>query len=512
MNIIKNYNNYLLDIITESIDEYTFIISDNLKKHLRMINHPISKMLLDKSYYQTKSKFTYIDMVSNKSDKWSFIISSKLISDALNLYKKQTNKEYKDNIVNILEYLYDSDNLINKIKSEIKIGRLIQKLYPDTFPLNGKPGYDIESFVKEYMSLFETDEKNIKIVEGHDIIYWYNEKNYENGEGTLQNSCMRYDMCGEFLNFYAINKDKIKLVILLSKDGKLKSRSLLWKLDKLNDKSSHQMFMDRIYYTNEKDLLNMINFAKKNKFLYKNKQSSYPNEELIDPNINDTIKDPKLIINDIMYDISTIKFPFVDTVCYYNPYDKKISNYVIGDNYVDLSSTNGKTNIIWSSRYNDILIKKTPNVVYDDYNEEYIKKEDSIVLYGDGFKSEQYIHKDNKTVHSKYNNKNYLLNECEYLKRYDDYIPRWILKENFRYSNFYDEWIAIHDVVFSEYMGDFILKKDAIKVYLDASATKYYYTLEDDPVENFYIYDDKYYINTISEDEIKKYIKKYENN
>ena len=512
MNIIRNYNDYLFDIITESLDEYNFIISPNLKTYLKTINHPISKILLDDAYFQRKSKFTYIDMIDGKSDKWTFVVSSKLISDALIEYKKQNDKEYKHDVNHILDYLNRSNDLIHKIKSEIKIGRLIQKLFPNTFPLNGQPGRDIESFIKEYASLFESDEKNTKIVEGDDIIYWYNEENYENGVGTLQNSCMRYERIGKFMKFYAINKDKIKLVILLSENNKLKSRALLWKLDYINDKTTDKLFMDRIYYTNEKDLLKMINFAKKNKFLYKNSQSSSPDELIIDSETNEKITYPKFLINDINYVLPELKFPYVDTLCYYNPYDKIITNYQINNNFVELSSTNGITNIIWSSRYNDILIKRTPNVVYDDYNEEYIKKEDAIVLYGDGFKSEQYTHKDNKTVHSKYNNKNYLLNDCEYLERYDDYIPRWILKEHFRYSNFYDEWIAIYDVIYSDHMGDYILKKDAIKVYLNASATKYYYTLEDDPHENFYEYNGKYYIDTISEDEIEKYKKEHENN
>lgn len=507
MNNIKNYNNYLLDIIMESMDVYRFVISDNLKKYIRTINHPISQVLLDDSYYQNKSKFTFIDMVEGDYDKWSFVISSKLISDALKVYKDEKNIEFNEDRYDInylLDYLNRPNDLIDKIRSNIKIGKLIQKMYPSKFPLNGKPGYDIESFVKEYKSLFESDEKNTKIVEGDDIIYWYNSENYESGVGTLQSSCMRYEQCREYLKFYAINKDKIKLVILLNENNRLISRSILWKLDKINNESTDKYFMDRIYYTNEKDLYKMINFAKKNNFLYKNSQSSSPDDIIIDIETNEKLMYPKLIVTGIDYVLPELKFPYLDTLCYYNPYEKIITNFNINQNYTELSATNGRTNIIWSNRYNEVLIKRTENVVYDEYNDEYIKKEDSVELYGDGYKSKCYTHKDNKIVHSKYINKNYLLQDCEYLERYDDYVPTWILKEHFRYSNFYEEWLEYSEIVYSDFLEDYILKDDSIKVYTNASATKYYYTLQDDPHENFYEYNGKYYINTISEEEIEK--------
>lgn len=55
------------------------------------------------------------------------------------------------------------------------------------------------------------------IVEGEDIIHWYN-GNYNEYGATLSNSCMRYDECGEYLRVYA---DTCKMLVLFNKERDL---------------------------------------------------------------------------------------------------------------------------------------------------------------------------------------------------------------------------------------------------------------------------------------------------
>lgn len=515
MNKVRSYDDYMCDIILESLDEYRFIISPELRRLIKSINHPISKSLSEDCYNEIPNKFTFIDVVPNENDKWSFVISSKFISDSISAYTSSTGYQYDPNktmLYSVIDFVNRDNKIIDKIRSKIKIGRLIQKIYPNRFPLNGKPGEDIESFVKDYMSLLETDEKNTKIVKGNDIINWYEYTKYHDGSGTLQSSCMRYTQCGEYLEFYANNPDKVQMVILLDDEDKdLRSRALLWKLDKINDESTDRYFMDRIYYTQDKDLFKMINYARKNNFLYKKNQNSSSDDLIMDPS-NGVLNDVKMIVSDMNYVLPSLKFPFLDTLYYYNPFDKVLTNYHFNRNYVELGATNGRTTIYWSTRYNEVLIKNSPDLVYSAYNDDYLKKEDAVEIYGDGYKPKSYVDKKDNVVKCKYNQKNYLINDCEYVDRYDDYIPRWILKDHFRYSDFYDEWLSYDDAVYSEHMGDYILSKDAIKVYINASASKYYYTLEDDPHGDFYEYDGKYYHDSISEEEIEKYKSEHESN
>ena len=75
-----------------------------------------------------------------------------------------------------------------------------------------------------------------KIVQGEDIRYWYNENNYYKCEGTLGNSCMRYEHAQDYFDIYV---DKAKMLIT-TKDGLLTGRALVWEVDGVT-------LLDRIY-------------------------------------------------------------------------------------------------------------------------------------------------------------------------------------------------------------------------------------------------------------------------
>jgi hypothetical protein len=117
-------------------------------------------------------------------------------------------------------------------------------------------GREMENFVTTFQSLLDIDsnEDDLKIVSGQDITYWYQEKKYHNlnydkfGNGltTLSKSCMRNSNLGYTPKLYEMNPDKVNMFIVTSKDGKLKGRALLWRLD------NGKILMDRCYYMNEK--------------------------------------------------------------------------------------------------------------------------------------------------------------------------------------------------------------------------------------------------------------------
>ena len=76
---------------------------------------------------------------------------------------------------------------------------------------------------------------------------------------------MRHDRCDEYLKFYKINQDKIKLLILKDPNDntKLLGRAIVWKINELDGKIvEDRYFMDRIYYMKEYYINSFINYAK----------------------------------------------------------------------------------------------------------------------------------------------------------------------------------------------------------------------------------------------------------
>jgi hypothetical protein len=84
----------------------------------------------------------------------------------------------------------------------------------------------------------------LSVVNGSDIVNYYDQKNYINGDtSSLGNSCMRYDHCSEYIEFYAANTSNVDMLIALNQDGLLCGRAILWKAN------CGTKIMDRIYGT-----------------------------------------------------------------------------------------------------------------------------------------------------------------------------------------------------------------------------------------------------------------------
>lgn len=77
---------------------------------------------------------------------------------------------------------------------------------------------------------------NFEIVEGEDIRYWYLDEHYYRCDGTLGNSCMRYEQAQPYFDIYV---DKAKMLIT-KKDDLLTGRALIWEIDGVT-------ILDRIY-------------------------------------------------------------------------------------------------------------------------------------------------------------------------------------------------------------------------------------------------------------------------
>lgn len=130
--------------------------------------------------------------------------------------------------------------------TEIKFGRFLTKVLNEIKKDNKYINFtakDIETFVnfyKAHNSFNRNAFDYFKIVEGDEIAKWYHSSTYGNGNGTLNNSCMRLDKCQEYFDIYTNTENKVKMLILTNAEDKLVGRCLLWETNK-------GQYMDRIY-------------------------------------------------------------------------------------------------------------------------------------------------------------------------------------------------------------------------------------------------------------------------
>ena len=221
---------------------------------------------------------------------------------------------------------------------------------------------DLEDFVTKFGLKFREAEENLfkdfKLVEGEDIRKFYYEGNYYKPTHTLGSSCMRYSRCQPYLNIYVKNPKEVKLVVLLSEEDteKIIGRALLWMapkyeftLDEGIKVEQDTPFMDRIYVSNSKDEELFKQYAKKMGYVYKRDQNSSGEDFMFGGS------DTSIERIDVYLSMGGfIQFPYVDTLCYYDPRNKVLSNIDDGnDTQWTLNETDGTTDQPCQTCYDD---------------------------------------------------------------------------------------------------------------------------------------------------------------
>lgn len=513
---LNNYDDYQLNLLVEAIlnKDCPLYFSDRFYHLIDKINHPISDELI-KNNQKEGFKFSYIDLDDSGLDKISFITSTKA-SEVIADYKGK-DKEKDINITNLefnnARYDYDlKDKLYTKFRSVTTIGKLINKLFPGKFEAGGKPGQDIQSFVDKFKS--NRDIKDLELVNGNDIVKWYYEKKYIDGndtEGSLGGSCMRYEECQDYIKFYAENQDVVSLLILKVKNNRgyyrIKGRALVWKLSYPVDR----IFMDRIYTTDNYDEELFKSYAKKEGWLYKFRQNSSDSEYIVDS--RDDSKNKISLTVDNVNESSTDQYPYMDTLKYYSVDDEQLSsdsNFFNGD-YYSLESTDGDrdlqdSNRIWVEYYEEYFDED--DIVFCEKGDEYRTHDDAIYseYYGE-YITQEYL--DNN------------MQECEYSDGYGyekyrdsgdyyetadgEYACVEYARNNMMYSEYSNEWIPPNEDVYSEHHQDYLYEKNAVEVYLDEAQRKKDWRAEDDDTWFEWDWDSEKYDNDVSIEDLKEY-------
>ena len=233
-----------------------------------------------------------------------------------------------DNEIDVVSFLPKSkyekveDYWVNG-RVKIKIGRFIRKFLTE-FSIKNWQINDtlIERFVNLYKSYFSRDISKLKIVEGDDIPKYYLEDNYHNingnRAGSLWNSCMRQRERNKFMKLYAVNPEKVKMLVFFSDDDKVRARALLWEdVKDHKDPTKQYKFMDRIYYVYDHDINFFKDWAKENGYLCKWDQSA-KTEMLFDEGTGEPVKKSLYVLLD---NYSMSYYPYLDT--FKNFYENK---------------------------------------------------------------------------------------------------------------------------------------------------------------------------------------------
>lgn len=399
--MIPKYNSFLEDKLFENvINESIIYFSPNLRKVISGITGEIGDVLINIEGQDIKPDITFLDL-----DKEGYL-SFTTMRNAVNLLMpkfphivdendgaigKKPNKDLADNIWKY-DMKDDSDlGIYKKSRNQIKIGKLVNKLFPSKFT-----DKEIEEFVNKFKAKIENQGEKFKIVEGDDISFWYNSDNYKEKSGSLGSSCMASKK--NIFQLYTMNPEVCRLVILLE-DEELIGRALLWKInsfDKGFEKDDGEgfskdfkpeYFMDRQYTIKDSDVNKFRNYAKENGWAYKSNNNHHSLENVTfltdEKRVNMTVT-LKPYSGDSEYDYN--KYPYLDTFRRYDPgtgylYNDNNDDSDYAGNYI-LDSTEGRYTEIESGVYSewcDCMLNED-DAVYSYQVESYLRREEAVMV------------------------------------------------------------------------------------------------------------------------------------
>lgn len=327
--ILEKYVNLILESLE---NEQLFILSDELCDILTLIHET------EKKYSKIANLFLNLDITGHEKLNMSYFDVG---DDNQSIKFLDPVKANKLQITNDWTHSQVFKN-VDKV-STIKIGRLTKKvieLYNKKFEKDLKfTDSEIEDFINAYKSYYDFKNNkmdSLKLMSGNKINYYYAEENYNNSNGTLGNSCMRYDECNDYLDLY--NGGNVNLLVLMTPNNKISARALVWEL------TDGTRFMDRIYTNDDSDINLFIKWCEDNSCSYKFEQNSKTGAVcLYENNFEPQFVKLESIVNSTNFENRKYeKFPYMDTLKYYYWKEGVVRNFKESDGfYVELEDTDG---------------------------------------------------------------------------------------------------------------------------------------------------------------------------
>lgn len=361
-NIDKLTNNYI-DISKDADDEVSFITVAKINQSIKALGDEIYTIIRDYEYISEPSENKYIwnklgledekDSdgaklnvlnVPNDGEIVKLIREIRHSNRGWGYYHSITHPGQKyiiptNNTSKVTTDTYD-EKFYKTSRNKIKIGRLVRSIFREAdIKFTDR---DLEDFVNKYKAAIQFDkniDSNFELFSGDDIKYWYNENKYMHGNGTLNQSCMRYEYCEDYFDIYS-NCSNCQLLILLNdndpeadrEDLRILARALVWKTE------NGFTFMDRIYSCKDHYVQVFRKYAQDRGWYYKKQDNSDENTPLIKPDGSEFAGTINVKTKGGEYD----SYPYVDTIKFYYPFSGILSNHYDRDSdCVDLSDTDG---------------------------------------------------------------------------------------------------------------------------------------------------------------------------
>ena len=193
----------------------------------------------------------------------------------------------------------------NAQRVKAKVGRTLKKIFTTSYlEDNDIDNNDIETFTSQLKSLWNTNDDCFDL---NTPFYKYEEDythpDAQEGEGTLGDSCMRYENCIADDYFELYEGAPCRLVSYDEGEG-ITSRAILWTTD------DGTKLLDRIYQTHDGDVDKFKLFAKKNNWWYKQRQSYREKDTWVS---NGGERLTKNFIIQVQHFEDITHFPYIDT-------------------------------------------------------------------------------------------------------------------------------------------------------------------------------------------------------
>ncbi|MCB1712590.1 MAG: hypothetical protein KDH96_09015, partial [Candidatus Riesia sp.] len=320
-------------------------------------------------------------------------------------------------------------------RAETRIGRLVRKIFGTRFNQES-----VEKFVNKYKSIVKAEEvfDRFEIVRGNDIRHWYYNQNYDQVRGTLGNSCMSHQNARNFFPIYINNPEQAGMLILKNEKGdKIRGRAIVWNLSEPEGVT----YMDRVYTIEDAEAQLFINYAKQHGWQYGGARRIADGG--FGGNNNNVVK--KVILDDVRFN----RYPYMDTMRYlYSNHNLLSSSPIQNMGQVKtLSTTNGSYN---ERGYGD----HEPEMVVDYRGEEI---------------------EENQAVWCEYEDTYCLREDATYISKGEHGRGKYFIPNSdfLKYSEYSDSYYHRDDVVWSEFMKDWLYKRYAVKMYLDKDKKKW---------------------------------------
>lgn len=268
--------------------------------------------------YGTTFGLNFIACEPDSYDIVSFISEKRLLK--LREDKNEPLSDFIERIKNE-EFVWNDKN-----RTKLKIGRLVNKLATE---INVKfVNHELEDFINSFkgFNALHRGTSNFEVVRGEELRKYYLYTNYQNMNGHLGESCMRYKRCQEYLSIYTDNPDICGLLILKGEGKKIVGRALIWQTEQ------GHIYLDRVYSNNDSDIILFNAYARDNlgcKYSY-DEIFSFKFKKYLELSIK-----PKAIKFE--------KYPYMDTFRFFYTEDGSMYSVPVdlGEEAVELTLTTG---------------------------------------------------------------------------------------------------------------------------------------------------------------------------